>query len=192
MGPGSGNPAGQNRRHLWRCETEFGFVQKSRSINDLERIQAQNRCLRPDLRLNWVLLARTPGCASRSGDRSLAGSSLRPRRPWPAAAEAWRSRAASSSAWILACSAGAIAASSRSGGRSWTGRIGAGFLRARRRVGRRADQRQIRDRGRAAAERQRRQQQRCHRQRPPVFDPPTSVRKSPFADTASSTNLAAT
>ena len=33
-------------------ETELGFVQKSRSIKDLERIQAQNRCLRPDLRLN--------------------------------------------------------------------------------------------------------------------------------------------
>ena len=39
-----------------------------------------------------------------------------------AAAEAWRSRAASNSALILACSAGAIAASSRLGGKSSTGR----------------------------------------------------------------------
>jgi len=46
-------------------ETEFGFVQKSRQIKDLERIQVQNWYLRPDLRLNWVLLPRTPGCASR-------------------------------------------------------------------------------------------------------------------------------
>jgi hypothetical protein len=49
---------------LFFSETEFGFVQKSRQIKDLERVQAQNIDLRPDFRLNWVLLPRTPGCAS--------------------------------------------------------------------------------------------------------------------------------
>jgi hypothetical protein len=46
------------------AKREFGSVEKSRQINDLERVQAQNVDLRPDLRLNWVLLPRTPGCAS--------------------------------------------------------------------------------------------------------------------------------
>ena len=58
-------------------------------------------------------------------------------------------------------------------------KVGAGFLRTRGRVGRRADQRQIRDRCRAAAERKRRQQQRSKAAMPSFFDPPTFVRKSP-------------
>jgi hypothetical protein len=63
MGPCSDNQSGWNRRHP-AFRTEFGFVQKSRQIKDLERVQARNVDLRPDLRLNWVLLPRTPGCAS--------------------------------------------------------------------------------------------------------------------------------
>src|SRR2546429_9027993 len=46
-------------------ETRLGFGQKSRSIKDLERIQARDpRSSGPAMRLNWVLLPREPGSAS--------------------------------------------------------------------------------------------------------------------------------
>src|SRR5205085_762528 len=40
-------------REPWRFEAEFGFVQKSRLIKDLERIQAQGPSSGPAMRLNW-------------------------------------------------------------------------------------------------------------------------------------------
>src|ERR1700722_2060 len=52
MAPHSGNRHRQNRRYLLRRNGNR-LIQKSRSIKDLERIQAQNRCLDPHLRLNW-------------------------------------------------------------------------------------------------------------------------------------------
>src|SRR5438270_8934664 len=46
-------------------ETGLGFGQKSRSIKDLERIQARGPLSSgPAMRLNWVLLPREPGGAS--------------------------------------------------------------------------------------------------------------------------------
>src|ERR1700761_6312993 len=112
MGPNSGNRRGQNRRPflqrnlVWGLlAVSLGFVQKSRSIKPLARIQAQNWCRRPDLRLNGVLLPRTPPGASRY---RAAWGYFEPAFGSLAAADAWRSRAASSSALILAWSAGAI------------------------------------------------------------------------------------
>src|SRR5206468_13038222 len=46
-------------------ETGLGFGQKSRSIKDLERIQARGPLSSgPAMRLNWFLLPREPGSAS--------------------------------------------------------------------------------------------------------------------------------
>jgi hypothetical protein len=62
-------------------------------------------------------------------------------------------------------------------------KVGAGFLRTRRRVGGRADQRQIRNRCRAAAERQRRrQQQRAQGQCPPFSIQRHRRRESPLRE----------
>src|SRR5947207_849467 len=65
MGPLLRQPAGQNRGTFAAIETGLGFGQKSRSIKDLERIQARDPWSSgPAMRLNWVLLPREPGSAS--------------------------------------------------------------------------------------------------------------------------------
>ena len=74
----------------------------------------------PAMRLNWVLLPREGGRASFYGVLTSAGCFLAGFAGVEAAA--CRSRAAVKSDWILASSAGLIACSSRSGGRSCTGK----------------------------------------------------------------------
>src|SRR5580698_2312017 len=91
---------GCNRRHICH-EAEFGLVRKSRSIKDLERIQAQIPVLVKILRLNRLLVPRTLRCAS----VLLVASAHFASGFWPAAV-AWRSRAAASSFSSLARSSG--------------------------------------------------------------------------------------
>src|SRR5207302_11494443 len=50
--------------HVRASETKFRLVRKSHQVRDLARNQAQNSNPRPDVLLNWFLLAWTRACAS--------------------------------------------------------------------------------------------------------------------------------
>ena len=108
---GQGRIARQYRFRIYSACPESALNQGFSAISGTGRP-------RPDLRLNTLLLARRCGRASelpRCREAYLPAASL-------AIAAACRSRAAISSAWILARCFGSIVVSSRSGGKSLTGK----------------------------------------------------------------------